>query len=311
MYKLYSQRKKEAEQGISDVYIYDKFCRAFRNQYLHIVEDVFGIYPDVKYIYKPNGKNIDMWEFVCQAYAREKGLKYLQERHSGDTNTYEAYEDYVDDSDDSDFLDLLDFTFTEIISNKRIVGPEYGQVVSLAIKELNYRFKQHSLGYEFINGKLIPKTNEFIHAEIIKPALHLLNNKIFEGAEQEYFQAFEHYKKGQSKDAILNAIKAFESVLKSICQEMKYPYDRERDTAKQLLQHLTDNGFYPKYLESHLNGIRSTLESGAPTMRNKNAGHGQGQEVIDVSDEYVEYALNLVATNIVLLVKIFNGKKGI
>ena len=53
MYKLYSQRKKEAEQGISDVYIYDKFCRAFRNQYLHIVEDVFGIYPDVKYIYKP------------------------------------------------------------------------------------------------------------------------------------------------------------------------------------------------------------------------------------------------------------------
>ena len=91
MYKLYSQRKKEAEQGISDVYIYDKFCRAFRNQYLHIVEDVFGIYPDVKYIYKPNGKNIDMWEFVCQAYAREKGLKYLQERHSGYTNTYESY----------------------------------------------------------------------------------------------------------------------------------------------------------------------------------------------------------------------------
>ena len=31
MYKLYSQRKKEAEQGISDVYIYDKFCREFRN----------------------------------------------------------------------------------------------------------------------------------------------------------------------------------------------------------------------------------------------------------------------------------------
>lgn len=309
MYKLYSQRKKEAEQGISDVYIYDKFCRAFRNQYLHIVEDVFGIYPDVKYIYKPNGKNIDMWEFVCQAYAREKGLKYLETSYSCATNTYEAYEDYVDISDDSDFLDLLDFTFTEIISNKSIFGHGYSEVVNRAIEELNFRFKQHSLGYEFVNGELIPKTNEFIHTETIKPALHLLNNKIFEGAEQEYFQAFEHYKKGQNKDAILNAIKAFESVLKCICQEMQYPYDRERDTAKQLLQHLTDNGFYPKYLESHLNGIRSTLESGAPTLRNKNAGHGQGQEVVDVSDEYVEYALNLVATNIVLLVKILNAKK--
>ena len=309
MYKLYSQRKKEAEQGISDVYIYDKFCREFRNQYMHIVEDIFGIYPDVKYIYKPNGNYIDMWEFVCQAFAREKGLKYLQTSYSGATNTYEAYEDYVDISDDSDFLDLLVFTFTEVISDKSIFGLGYNEVVNLAIKELNFRFKQHSLGYEFVNGELIPKINEFIHTEIIKPALHLLNNKIFEGAEQEYFQAFEHYKKGQNKDAILNAIKAFESVLKSICQEMNYPYDRERDTAKQLLQHLTDNGFYPKYLESHLNGIRSTLESGAPTLRNKNAGHGQGQEVIDVSDEYVEYALNLVATNIVLLVKILNAKK--
>lgn len=309
MYKLYSQRKKEAEQGISDVYIYDKFCREFRNQYMHIIKDVFGIYPDVKNIYMSNGKYIDMWAFSCKAFAREKGLKYLQTSYSGATNTYEAYGHYVDISDDSDFLDLLDFTFTEIISNKSIFGHGYSEVVNLAIKELNFRFKQHSLGYEFINGELIPKTNEFIHTEIIKPALHLLNNKIFEGAEQEYFQAFEHYKKGQNKDAILNAIKAFESVLKSICQEMNYPYDRERDTAKQLLQHLTDNGFYPKYLESHLNGIRSTLESGAPTLRNKNAGHGQGQEVVDVSDEYVEYALNLVATNIVLLVKILNAKK--
>lgn len=311
MYKLYSQRKKEAEQGISDVYIYDKFCREFRNQYMHIIKDVFGIYPDVKNIYMSNGNYIDMWEFVCQAFAREKGLKYLQTSYSGATNTYEAYEDYVDISDDSDFLDLLDFTFAEVISDKSIFGLGYNEVVNRAIEELNFRFKQHSLGYEFVNGELIPKTNEFIHTETIKPALHLLNNKIFEGAEQEYFQAFEHYKKGQNKDAILNAIKAFESVLKCICQEMQYPYDRERDTAKQLLQHLTDNGFYPKYLESHLNGIRSTLESGAPTLRNKNAGHGQGQEVVDVSDEYVEYALNLVATNIVLLVKIFNGKKGI
>lgn len=309
MYKLYSQRKKEAEQGISDVYIYDKFCREFRNQYMHIVKDVFGIYPDVKYMYKSNGRYIDMWEFVCQAFAREKGLKYLQDRYSGATNTYEAYGYYVDNSDDLDFLDLLVFTFTEVISNKSIFGLGYNEVVNRAIEELNYRFKQHSLGYEFVNGELIPKINEFIHTEIIKPALHLLNNKIFEGAEQEYFQAFEHYKKGQNKDAILNAIKAFESVLKSICQEMNYTYDRERDTAKQLLQHLTDNGFYPKYLESHLNGIRSTLGSGAPTLRNKNAGHGQGQEVVDVSHEYVEYALNLVATNIVLLVKIFNGKK--
>ena len=35
---------------------------------------------------------------------------------------------------------------------------------------------------------------------------------------------------------------------------------------------LTENEFYPSYLESHLTGIRTTLESGAPTLRNKKAG---------------------------------------
>ena len=189
----------------------------------------------------------------------------------------------------------------------RCIGKEG---VESAIDELNYRLRQHSLGYEFINGRLIEKTNEQIHKEVIKPALNLLHNKKFKGAEQEYFQAFDFYKAGKNKDAILNAIKAFESVLKTICKEMKYSYDNEKDTAKQLLQHLTDNNFYPAYLESHLTGIRTTLESGAPTLRNKKAGHGQGQDIVDVSDEYVEYALNLVATNIVLLVKIFNQKKG-
>ena len=84
---------------------------------------------------------------------------------------------------------------------------------------------------------------------------------------------------------------------------MKYGFDNEKDTAKQLLQHLNDNGFYPSYLESHMNGIRTTLESGAPTLRNKKAGHGQGQAIESISDEYVEYALNLVATNIVFLCK--------
>ena len=44
-------------------------------------------------------------------------------------------------------------------------------------------------------------------------------------------------------------------------------------------------------------------------MRNKNAGHGQGSSVTPISDEFAEYALNLVATNIVLLVEIYANTK--
>ena len=310
MYKLFSQREREEKGEVSDVYIYDKFPKSFRNQVFHILLDIFDEKKQEEVMrYRGWYEYVNFWELTCSWYAREKGLKLISNGYGNQINNEVALEYYFDVCEETDFLDLLDFIFTAVVFNslKDCIADKH---ISNAIIELNYRLKQHSLGYEFINGKLTKKTNEQLHKEVIKPALNLLHDKRFNGAEEEYFQAFDYYKEGKNKDAILNAIKAFESVLKTICKEMKYQYDNEKDTAKQLLQHLSDNNFYPAYLESHLTGIRTTLESGAPTLRNKQAGHGQGQEVVNVSDEYVEYALNLVATNIVLLVKIFNQKKG-
>ncbi|WP_294406065.1 DUF7014 domain-containing protein [uncultured Clostridium sp.] len=43
--------------------------------------------------------------------------------------------------------------------------------------------------------------------------------------------------------------------------------------------------------------------------RNKIAGHGQGDKVIEISECLVVYAINLVATNIILLVKLYNKKE--
>lgn len=62
-------------------------------------------------------------------------------------------------------------------------------------------------------------------------------------------------------------------------------------------------------MNSHLTSIRTTLETGIPTVRNKLSGHGQGSTISPIPDEFAEYALNLTATNIVLLVKIYKNKK--
>lgn len=55
--------------------------------------------------------------------------------------------------------------------------------------------------------------------------------------------------------------------------------------------------------------IKIILETGLPVVRNKKAGHGQGSTVEPISDEFAEYALNLAATNIVLLVGMYKRKK--
>ena len=110
---------------------------------------------------------IDFWQITCEGFAREKGLKYLLNKY-GYRDTASAYERYVDECSDEDFLDLLDYTFTEIISNGHTESVVGSRKIKNAIDELNYRLKQHSLGYEFINGNLIEKTNEQIHAYVAR-----------------------------------------------------------------------------------------------------------------------------------------------
>lgn len=45
------------------------------------------------------------------------------------------------------------------------------------------------------------------------------------------------------------------------------------------------------------------LESGVPTVRNRQSGHGHGVQVSDVSPHLARYALHLTAATILLLVE--------
>lgn len=178
-----------------------------------------------------------------------------------------------------------------------------------AIVELNYRFKQHNLGYEFANSQIITIDSTFLHKTAVKPALKLLFEEGFEGAEDEIRNAYERRRKGDNKNAILEAGKAFESTMKIICDKQGYAYDKNKDTAQKLITILENNGFYPSYMNAHLTSIRKTLETGLPVVRNKVAGHGQGNQIITIPDEYTDYALHLAATNILFLVRLYRNKK--
>lgn len=298
MYTLYSERVKNAN-GEPEVYKYDVFPQTFRNQTFYILSDVFD--------YCENKGILGVWDLLHDSFAREIGSKTLQSKHLNGKDNIEVY---IRNCSEMRFLDLLDFSFA-LVSRAREIPIRYDSmenkqaVITKAFIEINFRFKQHALGYEFVNDKLIRKDNELLHNEAIKPALKLLLTTGFEGAEQEFLDAFEHHRKGENKDAILDALKAFESVMKAICDGMGYTYNSSKSTAKDLIVILESNSFYPTYLNNHITSLRTSLESGLPTMRNKNAGHGQGATVVNVSDEFTEYALNLAATNIVLLTKIY------
>lgn len=303
MKELFSRRYRD-KSGDPEVYIYNEFSEAFRNQCLHIIVSFLN---QIEKIYYG-----EFTETMCESYAREKGLKCIENKY-GARNDICAIEYYIDSSSNKDFLDLIDFVFSNYVCNKTMQekSKPYFQFepdpFQEAINELNLRFRQHSLGYECTNGEIIPKSNAMIHQAVIKPVLKLLTDERFRGAEEEYLTAFEHLKAGNNKDAILNAGKAFESTIKVICVNLGYSFQKN-DAAKALVETLKNNQFFPAYLESSLNHLCAIIEEGAPVVRNKESGHGQGAEVRSVNNEYVEYVLNTVASNIVFMYRLFESR---
>jgi hypothetical protein len=178
-----------------------------------------------------------------------------------------------------------------------------------AIAKLNRRFREHSIGYEFAGGEIIRVDSKFIHAEAVRPALHLLQDAgvEFAGAFQEFLGAHERHRKGEQKDAIISACKSFESTMKAICIARSWPFDAQKDTVAKLIEIVFANGLVPAYLQNHVSALRTVLESGVPTVRNRTSGHGQGTTPVVVPEHYVAYVLHMTASNIVFLIESFKA----
>ena len=152
------------------------------------------------------------------------------------------------DSEVENALDIIELSFGIIdvgmrkltFNEKRM--EDIDQEPDNAIIGLNHRFKEHGVGYEFIKGEIIRIDNEFIHQEAVKPAIKLLYDGDFEGASDEFFNSHEHFRKGEYKEAIVDALKSFESTMKTICEKKSYTYDKTKDTASKLISILILNG---------------------------------------------------------------------
>jgi hypothetical protein len=142
--------------------------------------------------------------------------------------------------------------------------------------------------------------SQFLHAEVVKPALTLLNTKGFEGPAQEFMDAFDHFRHGRNKEASDAALKSFESTMKAICAKRNWPYD-SKATAKPLLDILINKALIPATLESHFTGLRASMESGLPTIRNTSSGHGPIPR--ELPEHIAAHALHLLAANIVFLIE--------
>ncbi len=305
---LWSRRKREQEgHGDGDIFIYDSLPSALRVQIVTILYDTIGGYAvqslGTAYRFYP-ASNV-VWDRLHHALAKEFGL--FQMGPSADT--LRNFSDFFLGTTDIDYaLDCIELAFRLIDSDVRgwtmaeRMESQAHQDPDDAIQELNARLLEHRVGYQWVSGQIVRIDNEMVHKTIILPALRLLSDPSFAGANEEFLSANEHLREGRGKEAITEAAKAFESTMKTICDLRRWPY-LPTDTAQTLIDILLANSLVPEYLQSQFTSLRSLLESGVPTVRNKASAHGQGSAPVLLPEHLASYALAVAAANIVLVVR--------
>lgn len=177
-----------------------------------------------------------------------------------------------------------------------------------ALREINGRFEQHGVGYQFDNSHIIRIDSKLVHAEIVRPALQLLTAPIFAKANEEFLSSHRHYRAGAYKDCVTGANRAFESVLKAICDTEKWPYEKG-DRASELVTKVTNYGLFTHEFDKSFSSYVAMLKTGLPSVRNDAGGHGEGTAAAAVTAEIARFAFNLTASNILFLAESYNALK--
>jgi hypothetical protein len=307
-FETFSKRQKRLEgAGQQDVYQYDILPQAFRIQVIHIWNSAIGACVNSDGFATPAKK---LWEAISSTLCRERGVLSIGDSYRMDDAQCKQF---VLSAEPDGVLDIIDLSFKVIDRVARELGWDsrhsalITQDADDAIEELNQRFREHGIGFQYVQGELIRIDSQFIHAEAVKPALSLLNQSGFDGPADEFIYAFDHYRHGRLKEAVAEALKSFESTMKAVCKARNWPYPPNA-TAKPLMDTLFKNGLIPQSLESHFAGLRTAMESGLPTISNPNR-HGQGSDPVTIPEHVAAYALHLAASNIVLIVQAHNSLK--
>ena len=295
---IFSKRQKKVRGETPDVYSYDDLPEPLRVQIVQIWLAKLGTNEEYDFTYLSSEVK-EAYDFIIETLRHEYGVFQLVDtRGIPQSPVEELCHFFLNEQDVEKALDAVELAFRSIewIQSRRGRSKKADD----AVQELNQRFKEHGVGYEFNSPYIFRKDSEMLHEVVVKPALRLLNGKQYAGAQEEFVRAHEHYRKGNAKEALSECLKSFESVMKAICDKKRWSYSQVA-TSKALIQVCFDNGLIPSFWQSHYTALRSLLESGVPTGRNKLGGHGQGTRPVSVPDHLVAYMLHMTASAIVFL----------
>lgn len=303
IFDLFSKRQADsAKSGQADIFQYADISSKLRVQVQQIALEGMGrVGSRGDRIITGDTEN-DWWSQIERVYLREKGLDGIAREDFAGARILT----FMRTCSTEDWLDLLEL----IATGMQIVGGndqsyfrqqwEVSTTPENAIEEINYRLRQAGVGYQVENARIIRVDSQFVHAEVVKPALALLSHRDFEGPRQEFLSAHQHYRAGEYRQTVAMAANALESTFKAIFERKRWAYSKGARIS-DLVKVARTNALWPDYLDASFDQLVATLQSGLPKIRDNDASHGQGAKPKDIPSYIAAYALHLAASKIVFI----------
>lgn len=288
LFDTYSKQRKRA-LNVPDVFLYEPIPVKLRNQVILALEGVLGPYNQGML-----ASSRREWKMIEDAVRIELGVINIPvpSHFSYSSDAQVILQRHVALCSDEDFLNFVVISLGVMVaeSNKYRDKPS----VTDLVVEVNKRFFENTIGYQYVDGQIVRVDSQFLHTEVVLPALEVLSDASYAAADAEFRGAHGHYRHARYDEAATEAGKAFESVMKVILAERSLPHDPKQPAAK-LLEALRIGGV-----------IESTwmvaVLQGAATLRNHIGGHGDGVKPVTVPIYLAHYALTTSAAAITYLV---------
>lgn len=228
VYDLYSKRRARELGQATDVFTYDEIPEGLRTQIIHIWGDAIGI-PFVTPGPDGTGQKIrSIYQQIVKILRREyRVFNLLQTKRDPNDEQYafdELKQWFLSESNTDRVLDAVEITARTIerICSRNDYIPRRrnsAEICKDAITELNIRFKESGVGYQYADGSIIRIDSQLIHTEAVIPALTVLRDPAFKNAQEEFLGAYEHFRHGNKEEALVDCCKCFESTMKVIENE--------------------------------------------------------------------------------------------
>ena len=251
---LFSKRQAEAvKSGEADVYQYTDIPSQLRVQVKQVaIEGIGRVGSSGDGIMRGDEHN-DIWVQIERIYLRENGLESIAHENFAGSRILS----FMRDCSTSDWLDLLELIALGITimagqgnEHQRNVW-QVSNTGQKAIDEINYRLREAKVGYQIEGTQLIRVDSQFMHAEVVKPALAMLSSEDFEGPRQEFIAAHQHYRVGEHRQAVAMAANALESTFKAIFDQKGWGYQKGARIS-DLVKVARANGLWPDYLDAKI-----------------------------------------------------------